>query len=232
MKLDVDNLRSGYGDLIILHGLSLKVESGETVAILGHNGVGKTTLMRTIVGLLRPVSGEIRAAGHVISGLPPHTIAGMGIAYIPQEAALFADLSVLENLQVAFPGPRSAFQEACDRVVDYFPFLRERYHQRAGTLSGGQQKMLLLARAALPSPRLILADEVTEGVQPSQIRRMGEVIAQLKGVGETTLVLVEQHLEFALDIADRYAIMKQGRIAAEGAIGQETRAVVESELTI
>ena len=232
MKLDVEGLHSGYGDLIILHGLDLHVGSGEIFAVLGHNGVGKTTLMRTIIGLLRPLKGEIGADDRHIGGLPPHAIARMGIAYIPQEAALFADLTVLQNLQVAFSGPRGAFEDACDRALTHFPFLRERYQQRAGTLSGGQQKMLLLARALLPDPRLILSDEVTEGVQPSQIHRMGEVISQLNETHATTVVLVEQHIDFALDIADGYAVMKQGRIAAEGKIGAEARAAVQSELAL
>lgn len=232
MKLEVNDLHSGYGDLIILHGLTLEVRPGEIVALLGHNGVGKTTFMRTIVGLLRPLKGDIRIDGRSTGALPPHVIARMGISYIPQEAALFPDLSVLQNLQVAFAGRRGDFDAACDWALGHFPFLRERYHQRAGTLSGGQQKMLLLARALLPNPRLILADEVTEGVQPSQIRRMGEVIVALNGQRRTTVVLVEQHIDFALAIADRCLILKQGRIATAAHKGVAARQVIVSQLAL
>ncbi len=137
-----------------------------------------------------------------------------------------------ENLRVAF-GRRAAFDAACERALAGFPLLRARFRQRAGTLSGGEQKMLLVARALLPAPRLILADEVTEGVQPMQIGRMGEALRDINAAGGTTLVLVEQHLDFALEMAGRYLVMKQGRIAAAGrADAPEARAAVEAQLSL
>lgn len=232
MRLEVRELHSGYGDLVILHGVTFEAGSGEIVAVLGHNGVGKTTLLRSIIGLLQPLMGEVHLDGNRVERLPSHAIARMGIAYIPQDAALFPDLTVLQNLQVAFSGRRGDFDAACDRALSHFPILRERYQQQAGTLSGGQQKMLLLVRALLPDPRLILADEVTEGVQPSQIRRMGEVIAALNEQHGTTVVLVEQHIDFALDIAERYLVMKQGRIATTADRGAGARDIVEAQLAL
>lgn len=232
MRLETNDLHSGYGDLVILHGVTFEARPGEIIAVLGHNGVGKTTLMRTIVGLLRPLKGDIRIDGRPMDAVPPHVIARMGVAYIPQEAALFPDLTVLQNLQVAFSAFRGDFEAACDRALSPFPFLRERYNQRAGTLSGGQQKMLLLARALLPNPLLILADEVTEGVQPSQIRHIGEVLRQLNEQQGTTVILVEQHIGFALEIADRCLVLKQGRISASALKGAEARSVVESQLAL
>lgn len=232
MRLEVRELHSGYSDLVILHGVTFEVASGEIVAVLGHNGVGKTTLLRSIIGLLQPLMGEVHLDGNRVERLPSHAIARMGIAYIPQDAALFPDLTVLQNLQVAFSGRRGDFDAACDRALSHFPILRERYQQQAGTLSGGQQKMLLLVRALLPDPRLILADEVTEGVQPSQIRRMGEVIAALNEQHGTTVVLVEQHIDFALDIAERYLVMKQGRIATTADRGPGAGDIVEAQLAL
>ena len=230
--LKVDNLHSGYGDLVILHGVTTVVASGEIVSVLGHNGVGKTTLMRSIIGLLQPLRGEIYINGQSTRGLRPYEVARLGIAYIPQEAALFPDLSVQENLRVALPDRRQ-FDRACDRALRHFPFLRERYQQRAGTFSGGQQKMLLVARALLSDPRLILADEVTEGVQPSQIDRIGTALSDINQQQGTTIVLVEQHLDFALEIAGRFVVMKQGRIAAEGrGDAVAARRTVEAELAL
>ncbi len=213
--LRVDDLHAGYGDLTVVRGVSLAVEAGEIVALLGHNGVGKTTLLRTIMGLLRPSKGEIAVGGRCILGLRPHQVAAEGVAYIPQEEALFPDLSVAENLQVAF-GTRANFDVACDRALAPFAFLRERFRQRAGTLSGGEQKMLLVARALLVSPKLILADEVTEGVQPMQVDRIGDALRELNETAGAAMLLVEQHVDFALDLARRYLIMKQGAIAGAG----------------
>ena len=144
--LRLENLDAGYGDLTIVRGASFEVVAGEIMAVLGHNGVGKSTLLRAIMGLRRPTAGTVTFGSRSLLGLKPHEIAAEGIAYVPQEAALFPDLSVVQNLRVAFRR-RSGFDEACARALAPFPFLRERFYQRAGTLGGGEQKMLLTARA-------------------------------------------------------------------------------------
>jgi ABC-type branched-subunit amino acid transport system ATPase component len=230
--LRVSNLQSGYGDLVIIHGVSLEVAAGEILCILGHNGVGKTTLMRSIIGLLGPLRGEISIQGQNTRALRPHEVARLGVSYIPQEGALFADLTVEENLRVVLPD-RQQFDRASEKALRHFPFLRERFQQRAGTLSGGQQKMLLAARALLPDPRLILADEITEGVQPSQISRIGEALLDANRHHGAAIVVVEQHLDFALELAGRFVVMKQGRVAAEGRTGNVgARTTVETELAL
>jgi len=230
--LYVRDVESGYGDLMILRGISFEVAPGEVLAVLGHNGVGKSTLLRTLIGLLRARKGEISFAGGSLIGLKPYHVADRGISYIPQEAALFPDLSVVKNLRVAF-GSRKDFDTACDRALATFPFLRDRLHQRAGTLSGGEQKMLLVARSVLVSPRLILADEVTEGVQPMQIRRIAEVLHTCSERHGTAMLIVEQHLDFALGIADRYVLIKQGMIVSAGATSSGgVRAEIERQLAL
>ena len=213
--LRVTEVESGYGDLTILRRISFELAPGEVLAVLGHNGVGKSTLLRTIIGQLRARKGEISYAGKSLLGLKPYHIANRGISYIPQEAALFPDLSVVKNLRVAF-GNRKDFDTACDHALAAFPFLRNRLHQRAGTLSGGEQKMLLVARSMLVSPRLILADEVTEGVQPMQVSRIAEVLRACREHDGTAMLIVEQHLDFALGIADRFVLIKQGLIVDAG----------------
>jgi len=230
MTLEVRDLRAGYGDLLVVRGVSLSVAPSEIVALLGHNGVGKTTLLRAIMGLIFPTGGYVAFAGRSLLALKPHAVAARGIAYIPQDAALFPDLSVAQNLRVAF-GARAGFEPACDYALAPFPFLRERFRQRAGTLSGGEQKMLLVARALLVAPNLILADEVTEGVQPMQVDRISDVLRTLNSTKGTAMLLVEQHVAFAIDLAHRFVVMKQGTIAAAGdAKAPTARSEIEKQL--
>jgi urea transport system ATP-binding protein len=231
VTLRVTDLYAGYGDLIVVRRASLEVAPGEIVALLGHNGVGKTTLLRAVMGLIRPTGGEIAFEGRSLVGLKPHQIAASGVAYVPQEAALFPDLSVVQNLRVAFSG-RRGFEAACERALGPFPFLRERFRQRAGTLSGGEQKMLLVARALLVSPKLVLADEITEGVQPLQVDRIGIALREINRAG-TAILIVEQHVAFALDLARRFIVLKQGLIAAAGdAAATEARSEIERQLAL
>ena len=215
MKVAVGELSSGYGDLTVLRDISITIASGEIVAILGHNGVGKTTLLKTLMGLLPVRSGRIAIDGEDITSNPPHTIANKGVAYVPQEAALFTDLSVGENLRVV-RRKKNEFKDAVAYVVELFPFLKQRMSQRAGTLSGGEQKMLLVARALMTFPKLILSDEVTEGVQPMQVNHILDTLHQVNKNNGTTIVLVEQHLDFALSLAQRYCVMKQGSLVSAG----------------
>jgi ABC-type branched-subunit amino acid transport system ATPase component len=230
--LRVGGIHAGYGDLAIIRDLTFDVASGEIVTLLGHNGVGKTTLLRAVMGLVRTSMGSIEFDGRAITNLRPHNIASLGIAYIPQESALFPDLTVAQNLRVAFRG-RPNFEAACNRVFGAFPILSERFHQRAGTLSGGEQKMLLTARALLVTPRLILVDEVTEGVQPGQIDRIGHALHELNESVGTAMLIVEQHISFALGLARRFMVMKQGAITARGEVASSfARAKIETHLAL
>jgi branched-chain amino acid transport system ATP-binding protein len=230
--LRVENLHAGYGDLTIVRGASFEVVAGEIMAVLGHNGVGKSTLLRAIMGLRRPTAGTVTFGSRNLLGLKPHEIAAEGIAYVPQEAALFPDLSVVQNLRVAF-GRRSGFDEACARALGPFPFLRERFYQRAGTLSGGEQKMLLTARALLVLPRLVLVDEVTEGVQPMQVERIGTALRDLNQRFGTAMIVVEQNVVFTLGLARRFIVMKQGVIALAGeTAAPNARSLIDEQLAL
>lgn len=215
VALSVEGVTSGYRASIVLRDLSLSVERGEAVALLGKNGMGKTTLLKTIMGYLPTRTGAIRADGLDITRLPPHRIARAGIAYAPQEHALFQDLSIRDNLRLGLP-KASAFDERFAEILLIFPVFKSRLRQNAGTLSGGEQKMLLVARALMMRPSIILLDEITEGLQPSVIDRLAEALLWERGRHGTTLLLIEQHVPFALKVADRYAVLKQGEIIEQG----------------
>ncbi|MEM9221890.1 MAG: ABC transporter ATP-binding protein [Pseudomonadota bacterium] len=213
--LAVSGISSGYGAVPVLNDLSLAVNPGEIVAVLGKNGMGKTTLLKTIMGFLRTMGGEIELAGETITGREPHTMVTSGVAYAPQDFTLFQDLTVEENLRLGVSDD-ATFKERVGTLANVFPRMLERLSQRAGTLSGGEQKMLIMSRALLSQPRLLLVDEISEGLQPTMIDRMAEVLKQAREETGTAILLVEQHLDFALSIADRYAILKLGSIVEEG----------------
>lgn len=215
--LDVAELRSGYGEAVIVHDVALSIRPGEIFVLLGKNGMGKSTLLKTVMGFLPRMDGRVSLFGDDVSGFPPHRIARKAIAYTPQEQALFQDLSVRDNLRLALAEDRW-FGPGLERVSAYFPFIPERLKQRAGTLSGGEQKMLLVARALMSRPRLMLVDEITEGLQPSVIERLTAVFKAERDRSDTAMLLVEQHVQFALAVADRYAVLKLGEIVDQGAV--------------
>jgi branched-chain amino acid transport system ATP-binding protein len=211
--LEVDGLSAGYGQSQALFGVSLKVPARGTIAVLGRNGAGKSTLLKCVFGELAPMSGSLRFDGAAIEGEPAERRVRRGIGYVPQEQAIFAKLSVRENLLlgcVRQPDRRAGL----DYVLDFFPKLAERLAQTAGTLSGGERKMLAIGRALLGRPRLLMLDEPTEGVWIGVIE---EIAARLKQLSqEMAVVLVEQHIELALDVA-RYAyVIERGQVALEG----------------
>ena len=207
--LQVRALDAGYGDVQVLRGVSLQVAPGEILCVLGRNGAGKTTLMKAIMGLVRVSKGEVILDGQTISALPPHQIPRHGLGYVPQGRRLFPDLTVRENLQVGLlsGGGNSGVRA---RVLDIFPRLRERLDQRAGTLSGGEQQMLATGRALCLEPKVILFDEPTEGLQPSMIAAIREVILKMRGEG-AAVVLVEQRVDAVLDLADRVMFLENGQ---------------------
>jgi ABC-type branched-subunit amino acid transport system ATPase component len=213
--VQIGALQSGYGEAMVLKGVDLTLARGEVVALMGKNGMGKSTLLKTLMGFIRPKSGEIALFGERTAGLPPNRIARRDVAYIPQEQALFQDLSVEENLKLALARDRD-FKPLFTRIEDLFPFLKERLRQKAGTLSGGEQKMLLVARALIRQPKLILIDEITEGMQPSVIERLAGILTRERDRSGTSMLLVEQHMHFAFSVANRYAVLELGEIPAAG----------------
>ncbi|MBS7538841.1 ABC transporter ATP-binding protein [Ancylobacter lacus] len=213
--LAVENLSSGYAGAVVVREVSLALQPGEIRAVLGKNGMGKSTLLKAVMGFLPKMGGVVRFEGTDATRLPPHRIARLGIGYVAQEKALFQDLTVEENLRLAVRAPD--FAAALAEVETAFPFLLKRLRQRAGTLSGGEQKMLLMARALATGARLLLVDEITEGLQPSVIDRLAGVIRDARARHGTTMLLVEQHLPFALAVADRWAVLDRGEFADAGA---------------
>lgn len=206
--LEIRNIDVAYDQVQVLYGLSLRVEKGEILCLLGRNGAGKTTTLKTIMGLLRPRTGTILLDGEEISQLPAHKVPNLGIGYIPQGRGLFTELTVAENLEVGLM-VRGHGSEQRQRVLDIFPRLQERLDQRANTLSGGEQQMLATARALCIEPRVLLLDEPTEGLQPSMIEQIRQVIVQLKEQG-VAIILVEQRVEAVLSIADKVCFIENG----------------------
>lgn len=207
--LELTAINSGYGRAQVLRDLSLTVNAGEILCLLGRNGAGKTTTMKTIMGLLPLWSGEVRLDGTALSDLPAHDIPKQGIGYIPQGRRLFSELIVAQNLEIGLM-VRGEGRETRDWVLDLFPRLRERMTQRAQTLSGGEQQMLATARALCLRPKVLLLDEPTEGLQPSMIEAIRQVITRMKEDG-TAILLVEQRVDAVLSIADRVAFIENGR---------------------
>ncbi len=217
--LSVEDLHTYYGESHVLHGVGLEVGRGEAVALLGRNGAGKTTLIRSIVGFTPPRRGVVRFEGRPIQRLPAYRIARLGIGLVPQGRRIFAPLTVGENLTLGARGGNGAGAWTPERAFELFPRLRERRLQGAGTLSGGEQQMLAIARALMTNPRLLLLDEPSEGLAPIVVREIGRVLARLKREGLPVL-LVEQSLPLALSVADRVYVMNKGQIVYHGAAAE------------
>jgi branched-chain amino acid transport system ATP-binding protein len=207
--LSVENLSSGYGNIRVLHDVSFNVEGGEIVCLLGRNGAGKTTCLKTIMGLLRVRSGSVICDGVEVSRLPANEVPRHGIGYIPQGRRLFAELTVAENLEIGLM-VRGKGRETRDRVLEMFPRLGERLNQRADTLSGGEQQMLATGRALCIEPSVLLLDEPTEGLQPSMIEQIRQAVTALRDRG-VAILLVEQRVDAVLSIADRVVFLENGR---------------------
>jgi ABC-type branched-subunit amino acid transport system ATPase component len=217
LALGVDGLRAGYGEAVVLRDVTFGIEPGEIFTVLGKNGMGKSTLLKTLMGFLPVKTGRVAAFGQDITGLPPHKVARRAIAYTPQEQSLFQDLTVRENLQLGLADQRR-FEESLRRVGQFFPFLPQRLGQWAGTLSGGEQKMLLISRALMARPRLMLIDEISEGLQPSVVARLVEVLKSEREASQVSILLIEQNIAFALAVADRYAVLQLGEIVDRGTV--------------
>ena len=216
--LAIQDLHAYYGEAHILQGVSLAVNPGEVVTLIGRNGAGKTTTLRSIMGIVAPRGGRITFDGFELAGLPTHTIAQRGIAYVPEERRILPNLSVEENLRLGLLGAgvaKAGGEAAMNEVLGYFPRLRERLVQKGKSLSGGEQQMLAIARGLVASPKLMLVDEPTEGLSPIIVESLTEILREINRRG-TTILLVEQILEVALALSHRLYVMDQGRIQFEG----------------
>src|SRR5438128_1113589 len=212
--IKVEDIHTYYGKSHILHGVSLYVGKGEVVGLLGRNGVGKSTTLKTIMGLVHPSRGRVLFAGNPITNLPAHKLAHLGIGYVPEDRRIFRLLTVMENLRTGLDrrGVTDARkQELLDKVFAYFPVLAERRGQAGGTLSGGEQQMLAIARAMMLEPRIILLDEPTEGLMPRMVSQIRAIIDVLHNEG-VAILLVEQNVPLTLDVSDRVYIMEKGMV--------------------
>ena len=213
--LAVANLNQYYGGSHILRNVALEVPAGQVVALLGRNGVGKSTLLRTLMGLVPAATGSVRFGDADLSGAPPYRRVRAGIGYVPQGREIFPRLTVEENLAMGL-ATRPRGTRIPERIFEMFPVLKEMLRRRGGDLSGGQQQQLAIGRALAMGPKLLILDEPTEGIQPSIIKDIERVIRALAATGEMAILLVEQYYDFACSLADQYLVMERGEIIARG----------------
>jgi urea transport system ATP-binding protein len=229
--LSMLDVEVGYGRTSVIHGVTVEVPRDGVAAVMGHNGAGKTTLLRAAVGLLPVRSGRILLDGEDVTGLAPHKRVRRGLAYVPQGQQSFGQMTTAENLQVVADGKRNG-AALVDEALDLFPVLRDLLPRRAGLLSGGQRQQLAIARALITEPRLLILDEPTEGIQPSVVAEIERTILALTGRGGLSVLLVEQHVGFALNAAGRYYVLASGRVTAEGSGGTTASTVVRAAMAI
>jgi len=231
--LDVQKIDQFYGSSHTLRGVSLSVQKGECMALLGRNGVGKTTLLQCLMGVQSIASGQVLFEGQDISKLSPHARAALGMAYVPQGREIFARLTVEENILMgmATKSSRQA-RHIKEEVFELFPVLRTMLSRRGGDLSGGQQQQLAIARALVAEPKLIIFDEPTEGIQPSIIKDIGRVINLLRNRGDMAILLCEQYFDFARELADRFVVLSRGEVVATGDKTEMDSEVVKRHLSV
>ncbi|MGA5804711.1 urea ABC transporter ATP-binding subunit UrtE [Streptomyces cellulosae] len=229
--LQIQSVRAGYDRTTVLHGVTVEVPKDGVAAVLGHNGAGKSTLLRTVMGLLPASAGTVLLDGEDITRLAPHKRVARGVAYVPQGQQCFPHLTTAENLRLVADG-RPDGQEAVAEALDLFPVLRELSGRRAGLLSGGQRQQLAIARALITRPRLLLLDEPTEGIQPSVVAEIEETILALTRRGGLSVLLVEQHVGFAMRAAQRYYVLEAGRVTSSGDGGAEAERTVRAALSV
>ena len=231
--LEIDGLNQYYGGSHILREVQLSIPDGQCTVLLGRNGVGKTTLLRCLMGVLPIRTGRVRLAGQDITGLAPHRRAALGIGYVPQGREIFNRLTVEENLRMGLaPVSGSKARGIPEELFTMFPVLKQMLHRRGGDLSGGQQQQLAIARALAAKPRLLILDEPTEGIQPSIIKEIREVIRTLLARGGIAVLLVEQYYDFAAALAGQYAVMSRGQVIRRGAGDQMEADGVRQLLTV
>ncbi|MEU1955430.1 urea ABC transporter ATP-binding subunit UrtE [Nocardia rhamnosiphila] len=229
--LELVDVHAGYGRTEVVHGAGIEVPADGVAAIMGHNGAGKTTLLRAAVGLVRTHRGTIRFDGSDITGLRPSARVKRGLAYVPQGQQCFGHLTTAENLRVVADG-RKRGRALIDEQLDLFPALKELLDRRAGLLSGGQRQQLAIARALITEPRMLILDEPTEGIQPSVVAEIENTITELVARGGLGVLLVEQHIGFALRAASRYYVMESGRVTSTGEGGAGAVETVRAAMTL
>ncbi|HEX2143297.1 MAG TPA: urea ABC transporter ATP-binding subunit UrtE [Glycomyces sp.] len=229
--LRLRNLTCGYGRSAVVHGVDLEVGADEVVSVMGHNGAGKTTLLRAVVGLIPAMGGSIELDGELVNRWPTNKRVRAGVAYVPQGQQCFGHLSAGENLRLVADG-RKRGKALVDEQLDLFPALRSLLGRQAGLLSGGQRQQLAIARALIAEPRLLILDEPTEGIQPNVVAEIESTVVGLAKRGGLSVLLVEQHLGFALQAASRFYVLRSGRIVSEGEAGVDADVRVREAMAI
>lgn len=229
--LSVEGLNQAYGESQILWDMKLDVPEGSSTCLMGRNGVGKTTLLRVVMGTLRMRSGAVRFAGEDLAGRPPELRARRGIGYVPQGREIFPQLTVRENLELGVVAGGKK-RKLPDRVMSLFPVLKTMLHRRGGDLSGGQQQQLAIGRALAIEPKLLILDEPTEGIQPNVVAEIGDVLERLNRDEKLTVLLVEQKLAFARRVASRFCLMERGRSVASGEMSELSEELVSRHLAV
>jgi branched-chain amino acid transport system ATP-binding protein len=231
--LELQDVHAAYGLSRVLFGISIEVNEGECVCLLGRNGVGKTTTMRSVMGLTPPSAGHVRFKSHDITGWPPHRVARAGVGFVPEDRRIFAELSVWENLDVARRAATRPGRWTIEAIIDLFPVLGDLLHRQGGFLSGGEQQMLTIARTLMGNPELLLLDEPSEGLAPLVVEALLAKVGELKAQG-LTILLAEQGIEFSLALADRVYVLEKGavRFAGPSAALKADRSVLDQLLTL
>jgi urea transport system ATP-binding protein len=229
--LDINNLEAYYGESIILNKVNVSVPKGQVVCLLGRNGVGKTTFLKSLMGLVNTPQGSIKFNGIEMIAKPTYFRARQGIGYVPQGRDIFPQLTVYENLLLGLEvcGGKGNISE---KIYELFPVLKTMLDRKGGDLSGGQQQQLAIARALVSNPQMLILDEPTEGIQPSIIQDIGRIIKQLKKEGNITILIVEQYLEFVMDVSDYYYVMEKGHIVMEGITENLNQEEIQKRMTI
>lgn len=230
--LKMNQVDSFYGNSPVLQKVNFSAGEGELVSVLGRNGVGKTTLMRTILGLTDRSSGELCFAGEEIGGLSTHARAKRGIAYVPQGRGILPKFTVRENILMGTFARKGKSRELPEHALEIFPYLKQNLHRRAGNLSGGQQQQLAIARALAADPKALLLDEPTEGIQPNIVEQIEQAILMLNREMKLTIILVEQNVPFVRRASNQFMILEKGQVVAEGGIGELTDEVVHRHMTV
>jgi urea transport system ATP-binding protein len=230
--LTLSNINVSYDGSRILRGVNLTVPEHSLVCLMGRNGVGKTTTLKTIMGLAKPDAGSVKLAATELTGLKPDQRSRLGLGYVPQGRDIFPHLTVWENLKIGLVVHHTKANGQVDRVLELFPVLKEMLSRKGGVLSGGQQQQLAIARALLTDPKILILDEPTEGIQPNIIDLIGDTLLKIKKEGKISILLVEQYLDFCLSVGDSFYIMDRGAIVAEGPIAHLNDDIVKKHLTV